>query len=69
VESRLQDQGFQIMTKRLDALVKRITPFLAAGMLLQASGCDLTGTTSGLVTSIANALITNFVFGVFGLTP
>ena len=57
------------MTKRMDALFKRITPFLAAGMLLQAAGCDPAGTTSGLVTSVANALITNFVFGVFGLTP
>ncbi len=57
------------MTKRIDVLFKRITPFFAAGMLLQASGCDVAGTVSGLATSIANTLISNFVFGIFGLAP
>lgn len=57
------------MTKRMNTLFKRITPFFAAGMLLQATSCDVAGTTSGLVTSIANSLITSFVFGIFGLAP
>jgi len=57
------------MTKRMNTLFKRISPFFAAGIMLQATGCDLAGTTSGLVTSLANSLITNFVFGIFGLAP
>ncbi len=57
------------MTKRMNTLFKRITPFFAAGMILQATSCDVAGLTSGLATSLANTLISTLVFGIFGLAP
>jgi hypothetical protein len=48
---------------------RRATTVLGAGVLLQAGGCvsnpsELFG---GLVSSVVNSAIANFVFGAFGL--
>ena len=57
------------MSQRINRMFRRIAPVLGAGILLQTGGCNLDINTlaSGLVTSIANNLITNFVFGAFNL--
>ena len=57
------------MTKRWNALTRKLAPVLAAGMLLQAGGCEFNTSelAAGLVTSIANSVLTNLVFGVFNL--
>ncbi len=58
------------MTKRIDALLKRARPLLAAGVLLQVGGCnpDLNTLAAGLLTSIVNTFITNFVFSALNLS-
>ena len=57
------------MSQRINRMFRRFAPVLGAGMLLQAGGCNLDINTlaAGLVTSIANNLITNLVFGAFNL--
>lgn len=57
------------MLNRLHRLARRTAPLLGAGMLLQTGGCtvDTTAIFSGLVTSIANSLISSIVFGAFNV--
>ncbi len=53
------------MMKHWNRFVRRISPIVAAGVLLQATGCDLSVT--GLLSSIGATLIQSFVFGAFNL--
>lgn len=57
------------MTKRFHYIVRRIIPVFSAGYLFQTSGCtlDTNALASGLATTIANQLISSFVFGAFNL--
>lgn len=57
------------MTKRCDAIMRRLAPLLGAGVLLQATGCEFNGSAiaSGVLTSIANSFITSIVFGLFNI--
>jgi len=57
------------MMNRFYALARRTAPPLGAGMLLQTGGCPIDTTTlaAGLLTSIANSLISNIVFGAFNV--
>ncbi len=57
------------MTKRFNYLVRRIVPIVSAGFLFQANGCtlDANALVSGLVSSIANQLITSYVYGAFNI--
>lgn len=55
------------MMKRWNSFVRKATPLLSAGLLLQANGCSINieGITQGVVTAIVNDLITSFLFSVF----
>ncbi len=57
------------MSHRLHRITRRIVPVLTAGVLLQTGGCtvDFDSLASGLVSAIANDLITGIVFGAFNL--
>lgn len=57
------------MTKRFNYVVRRIMPIVSAGLLFQASSCalDTNALMAGLATTIANNLISSFVFGAFNL--
>jgi len=57
------------MAQQIGRTLRKLVPVLSGAILLQAGGCtfDLQGITSGLVTSIAQTLISSFVFGVFGV--
>lgn len=57
------------MTRRWKSLVKKAAPLLAGGMLLQAGGCSLDASTltAGWLTTIANDIISGFVFRNFNL--
>lgn len=57
------------MTKRFNYLVRRIVPIVSAGLLFQANGCTMDTNTlvSGLASSIANQLISSFVYGAFNI--
>lgn len=59
-----------LMSKRLTFLMRRVSPILGAGYLLQAGGCTLldTGTLGqDFVTSIVNSVISGFVFSLLGV--
>ena len=53
------------MTKRLDAILRRLAPLTAAGVLLQVGGCqvDTASLVGGLITTVATSLITGVFFG------
>jgi len=57
------------MSHRLTRLMRRITPILGAGVLLQASSCsvNLSDLAAGLATSVVNELITGIVLGAFNV--
>lgn len=57
------------MKKRWLSISRKLAPLLSAGVLLQATGCQLDATSiaGGLGTLIANNLISGLVFGVFNL--
>ncbi len=57
------------MTGHWNSIVRKTAPALGAGLLLQANGCslDLNTVVPGLLTTIVNNLISNFVFGVFNI--
>ena len=57
------------MSNRLNRLMRRVTPFLGAGMLLQAGGCTVNFNElfAGLATSVVNELITGIIFGAFNI--
>ena len=57
------------MTKRVQLIFRRVAPVLSAGLLIQAGGCsvDTSSLAGGLLASIANSLVSNFVFGAFNL--
>lgn len=48
--------------------VKRKAAFIAAaGILLQTTGCDLSGQLQDITMAVASAVVSNFVFGLFNL--
>ncbi len=58
------------MTRHWNSIVRKMAPALSAGLLLQAGGCDIVDPNmiaEGLLTAIANNLISSFVFGVFNI--
>ena len=58
------------MTRHWNAIVRKTVPALSAGLLLQAGGCDIADPNTiaqGLFTTIANNVISSFVFGVFNI--
>lgn len=57
------------MKKRWNSFTRKMAPVLAAGMLLQAAGCEFNTDelVGGLFTTIATTLLSSFVFGAFGL--
>jgi hypothetical protein len=57
------------MTGCWNSFVRKATPLLGAGLLLQAGGCtvDVNSLAAGLLTSIANNLIASYVFGVLNV--
>jgi len=57
------------MSHRLNRLMRRVTPLLGAGMLLQAGGCSVnfTDLIAGLTASVVNELVTGIVFGAFNI--
>ncbi len=61
-----EDDG---MTKYWNSFLRKAAPVLGAGLLLQAGGCtiDTSGITAGLLTTIANSLISSVVYGVFNV--
>ena len=57
------------MTRRWNSMVRKTAPILTAGFLLQAGGCsfDPNSIAQGLLTAIANSLVSNLVFGIFNI--
>lgn len=57
------------MSNRLNRLMRRITPLLGAGILLQAGSCSVNFNelVAGLMTSVVNELITGIIFGAFNV--
>ena len=57
------------MTKRFNYIARRIMPIVSAGFLFQANGCTMDTNTliSGLASTIANQLISSFVYGAFNI--
>jgi hypothetical protein len=57
------------MVNRFYSLARRTFPLLSAGVLVQTGGCAIDTDTiiNGLVTSIANSLISSLVFGAFNV--
>jgi len=57
------------MIRYLNSFTRKAGALLAAGYLLQASGCavDTTTLVGGLVTAIANSLISDVVYGLFNI--
>ena len=57
------------MANRLHSVFRRMAPILGAGMLLQASGCQINGQSlaAGLTNTILSNLVTTWVFRAFNL--
>lgn len=57
------------MMNRFYSLARKASPLFGAGILLQTGGCliDQNAIISGLVTQIANSLISSIVFGAFNV--
>ena len=58
------------MSDRLNRVMRRVSPFFGAGLLLQTGSCsgvEFNELASGLTTAIVNELITGIVFGAFNL--
>jgi len=57
------------MSHRLGRMMRRFSPVLGAGILLQAGSCSFNFNELGasLTAAIVNELITDFVFGVFNV--
>ncbi len=57
------------MTRRCNLIVRKLSPLLGAGLLLQAGSCaiDPAAVTQGLLSSILNQLIAGVVFGLFNI--
>jgi hypothetical protein len=58
-----------VMSHRLTRLMRRVSPLLGAGVLLQTGSCatNMNEILAGLTNSIVNELITGIVFGFFNL--
>jgi len=56
---------------RLTHAFRRLVPLLGAGMMLQASSCQLNTSeiAASLTVSFLNNLIASYVFGAFNLVP
>lgn len=56
------------MNRIAQKIVKRLGPWVAAGVLLQAGGCDLGSSLgAGLFDSVFGILITSLIAGALGL--
>jgi len=57
------------MANRMQKVMRRLAPVLGAGMLLQATGCQINGAelAAGLTSTILTNAITNLVFNWFSL--
>ena len=55
------------MIERAHRMARKLYPLLAAGVLLQTTGCDTTGLTGTLATLVIQNLISSYVFGAFNL--
>ena len=57
------------MTRFWIMLSRRMHPLLAAGVLLQVGGCtiDFNNIAAGLVTSIVNTFVTDFIFSLLNV--
>jgi len=57
------------MTKRFSSLTRKLTPWFAAGMLLQAGGCqfDVAEGAASLISAVGGSIISNIVYGAFNL--
>ena len=57
------------MVNRVEVVLRRLAPVCGAGVLLQATGCQINGSelAAGLASTILTNVITNWVFGVFSL--
>ena len=55
------------MNVRIQKLMRRVMPFLAAGILLQTSGCDVGGLVGSLASTLAGAVLSDLISGSFGL--
>ncbi len=55
------------MNVRMQKLMRRAMPFLAAGILLQTGGCDVGGIVGGLASTLAGAVLSDLIYGSFGL--
>lgn len=56
-----------VLNRISQKIVRRLGPWLAAGVLLQAGSCDLGSIGTGLFDSVFGILITSLIAGVFGL--
>ena len=55
------------MTRQVHKWTRRLLPVLAAGVLLQAGGCTPSTLITGLLTTMASSVISQFIPGLFGL--
>ena len=57
------------MAKHFSSITRKLAPWFAAGMLLQAGGCqfDTNSAAAELLTAIVGSLITDLVNGSFNL--
>lgn len=57
------------MKSPIRRMYRRVVPLISAGVLLQATGCMINTDelAQGLLTSVVNAIIADFVFGAFGV--
>ncbi|MBI3835113.1 MAG: hypothetical protein HY287_12355 [Planctomycetes bacterium] len=56
------------MIQRAHRIARKLYPLLAAGVLLQTTGCDTGVLTSQLATLVVQNLIASYVYGSFNLT-
>jgi len=56
------------MLERAHRIARKLYPLLAAGVLLQTTGCDTSVLSSQLSTLVVQNLIASYVFGAFNLT-
>ena len=58
------------MTRRWNSIVRKTAPYLSAGLLLQAGGCQINPAqiAQGLLGEVLDVLITGLVYGAFNLS-
>jgi len=57
------------MSRFYGRFVRKCSPWLGAGVLLQAGGCtvDINSLAAGLTQSIINTIVADFIFGIFNV--